>query len=589
MFEKRKFHALVASLIFSGALLASVKVPSSSAQSAAARTSAALTGVVTSEAEGRMEGVLVTAEPEGGTVRTTVVSDDQGHYAFPSDRLQPGKYNIAIRAVGYDLSAPIVAVIAKGKPSRADIKLVKTTDLASQLSGTEWMMSVPGTEQEKKGLRRCQGCHELSVVTHSTHTAEEFLTTWLPKMQNYYIGQSTFAHPFPPPKTRIIRTDLPIDPDLAKFVSSVNLSGGRTTWPYELRTLPRPRGGDTKVIITEYKLSRSGVAPHDMGIDLQGRVWYSDFRNGFVGRLDPVTGKEKEWKLPVLRPGQPELTLSLDVDKEGNPWWVRFYQGCSMTTMDGKTEQFKTFTAPDEINPIISQCSQGTIGPDGMIWEFGGGVSGGKSFMFDPEKGFVKAYDQFPPGTKKTIGAPYQDYYGVSIKFNEVIRGTDRHEIYGASVLKDGNPIYCDTLASTIAVLDRSTGTVTLYPTPTYDAFPRRGTVDPQGKFWFGEWLGDQIGMFDPDTKEIREWKPPTPFNGFYRATGDKNGEAWAGSVLSDYVSRLNPKTGRWRQYLMPTHFPDDRDIKIDYTGGHEKVWVTYLQAGYLTKIEPLD
>src|SRR5258706_10045560 len=114
------------------------------------------------------------------------------------------------------------------------------------------MMSVPGNEQEKKGLRRCQACHQLSIVTHSTYNAEEFLHTWLPKMQNYYIGQSTFAHPFPPPKTRIIKGDLPIDPDLAKYVSTVNLSGGRTTWPYELRTFSRPHGGDTKVIITEY-------------------------------------------------------------------------------------------------------------------------------------------------------------------------------------------------------------------------------------------------------------------------------------------------------------------------------------------------
>src|SRR5258707_14777518 len=91
---------------------------------------AALTGMVSSEAEGRMEGVLVTAEPEGGKVRVSVFSDEQGHYAFPEERLKPGKYELAIRAVGYELPAPVKVELAAGKPGHADIRLVKTKDLS---------------------------------------------------------------------------------------------------------------------------------------------------------------------------------------------------------------------------------------------------------------------------------------------------------------------------------------------------------------------------------------------------------------------------------------------------------------------------
>ena len=64
---------------------------------------AALTGVVTSEAEGHMGGVLVTARPQGANMTVTVISDDQGRYAFPPGKLQPGKYILTIRAVGYEL------------------------------------------------------------------------------------------------------------------------------------------------------------------------------------------------------------------------------------------------------------------------------------------------------------------------------------------------------------------------------------------------------------------------------------------------------------------------------------------------------
>jgi len=82
----------------------------------------ALAGVVTSDAEGRMEGVLVTARPEGGNVTVTVISDDQGRYAFPASKLEPGRYTLFIRAVGYELAGQVVVEIETNKPRSADIK-----------------------------------------------------------------------------------------------------------------------------------------------------------------------------------------------------------------------------------------------------------------------------------------------------------------------------------------------------------------------------------------------------------------------------------------------------------------------------------
>src|SRR6202158_871751 len=98
----------------------------------------ALTGTVTSDAEGHMGGVLVTARAEGANMTVTVISDDQGLYSFPPGKLQPGKYALTIRAVGYELAGQTVAEIKPGKTARTDIKLAKTKDLASQLTGAEW-------------------------------------------------------------------------------------------------------------------------------------------------------------------------------------------------------------------------------------------------------------------------------------------------------------------------------------------------------------------------------------------------------------------------------------------------------------------
>src|SRR6202047_2607402 len=203
---------------------------------------AALTGAVTSDSEGRMEGVLVTAKPAGGNVTVTVISDDQGRYAFPPTKLESGKYTMAVRAAGYELPGQAAAEIESNKTAHADIKLVKTKDLASQLTGAEWMMSVPGNEKQKRALFHCNQCHSLDVVVESTYDAEGWLTA-LPRMQNYWGSGSTFTHPLPPPHQP---KEYPVDPELAKYLSSINLGGRRTTWTYDLKAFPRPRGADTK-------------------------------------------------------------------------------------------------------------------------------------------------------------------------------------------------------------------------------------------------------------------------------------------------------------------------------------------------------
>ncbi len=57
-----------------------------------ASSAPALTGRVSSQEEGSMEGVLVTAKKEGARFSITVVSNTQGSYSFPRTRLEPGSY-----------------------------------------------------------------------------------------------------------------------------------------------------------------------------------------------------------------------------------------------------------------------------------------------------------------------------------------------------------------------------------------------------------------------------------------------------------------------------------------------------------------
>src|SRR5207302_8770184 len=98
---------------------------------------------------------------------------------------------------------------------------------------------------------------------------------------------------------------------IAEYFASVNRSGGRPQ-TYALKTAPRPTGRATRVIMTEYELPRPDITePHDVVVDREGRVWYSDFGDLFIGELDPKTGKVNEHALPANKPGTPGASVDL--------------------------------------------------------------------------------------------------------------------------------------------------------------------------------------------------------------------------------------------------------------------------------------
>src|ERR1700751_152015 len=127
----------------------------------------ALTGQISSQEEGFMEGVLMSAKRDGSTVTSTVVSDAKGRYSFPASKLQPGRYALHIRAVGYELEGTNLAEVAGQKTTQLDLKLRKAQDLAAQLSNGEWLISMPGTDEQKQGFLSCVSCHTVERIARS--------------------------------------------------------------------------------------------------------------------------------------------------------------------------------------------------------------------------------------------------------------------------------------------------------------------------------------------------------------------------------------------------------------------------------------
>jgi virginiamycin B lyase len=184
-------------------LLLAATSASRAADKDAAPPSIALTGAVSSDAEGPMEGVIVKAKRVGGTITISVVTDEHGRYAFPSDRLKPGEYVLAVRARGYDI--PKSAVTVADKTATADLKLNKvgTFALAEQLTPAEWIMSAPRPAKPSISLSDCGSCHNLNVVFKSSYDVDGWMTT-LVRMRNFYPSHDdAFPHGAKPERCRI--------------------------------------------------------------------------------------------------------------------------------------------------------------------------------------------------------------------------------------------------------------------------------------------------------------------------------------------------------------------------------------------------
>lgn len=525
----------------------------------------ALSGQVSSAEEGPMEGVLVSAKRAGGTISVTVVTDATGHYSFPAAKLEPGHYGLRIRAVGYDLDGTGGVDIAAGKESTADLKLRKTEDLAAQLSNAEWMASVPGTDQQKGLLLNCTGCHTLERIARSQYTTDDFMQV-LPRMQGY-VNQSMPGAPQLRRGERRMeeRGDqrVQVYRGLAEFLSTINQSRG--PWAYQLKTLPRPKGPATRVIITEYDLPRATIQPHDAIVTSDGTVWYSSFGEQNLGRLDPKSGKVTEFPIALYKPEYPTGLLGLRTDRDGNLWLGNMYQA-RIVKFDRKTETFQFWSLPGEMDidaAQVNMVSPQSAHVDGKVWTQNNGFAG--IHRLDLASGKIETFEPFKNAPK---GEP--------------------HNIYDVIPDSQNNIYFTDFRHQHIGRIDAKSGAITLYPAPTAASAPRRGMMDAQDRLWFGEYRGNRIGMFDTKAETFKEWQLPTAWSAPYDVTVDRNGEAWTGSMSTDRVARLNPQTGAFIEYLLPRE-TNIRRVFVDNSTNPVTFWVGSNHGASIIKLEPLD
>jgi virginiamycin B lyase len=529
--------------------------------SANAQTGAALTGTVSSQQEGNMEGVIVTAKKDGAHMSVSVVSDDKGRYSFPADRLEPGHYTLKIRAIGYIPAGRMAADVVSGKTATTDLKLNKTDNIAAQLTSAEWLASMPGTDDQKAFLQDCTTCHTLIRPMSSGFTAEDFMKI-IPRMGTYAPGSQPQRPQklLPGPRGNRGIVDSAKVKAAAEYLASVNLSTSET-YKYPFQTFPRPKGRATHVIYTTYDLARPEAMPHDV-IYLNGKVWYTDFGSQFVGEMDPKTGKVIDHPIPILKPDEPKGVLELKPDQDGNLWASMMYQG-GIARIDAKTGDVKTYKVPEQWQGPNTQES-----------------------MVSPEHWHVDGYVW-------TNNQEDHSILRVNVKTGEwenlgVLKDPKGRTINGYDIPTDEqNNLYLLEFGGTkIGKIDAKTKTLQTWDPDLPHARPRRGHFDANGTLWYAEYGSNAVGRFDPKTQTITEWQMQVKWQMPYDALANKKDDVYTGSVMSDRIVRLDPKTGQQIVYLLPG---STNIRRVNFDDDHGALWVGSNHGNSIVKMEPLD
>ena len=546
-------------LMLSFAASAAVVLFHPTTQTVWAQGQAALTGTVSSDAEGNMEGVVVTASKPGSIVQVSVTTDAQGRYTFPENRLDPGEYAISIRAVGYDINSRTTATVASEKTTTTDIKLKKTKNLASQLTNAEWMMSIPGTEAQKALLLNCVSCHTLERVMRSTHDSDEW-TQVITRM----FGYGAVSQPIKPqPMLDRTRAGTPEQyRRAADYLATINLSTV-DHWQYELKTLPRPTGRNTRAIVTQYDMVRPTTQPHDILVDKEGNVWYTDFGEMFIGKFDPKTLKLTEFPIKKFKDKAPTGLLSIEFDHAGKIWFDTMYQG-SLGCLDPKTGEITYYPLPPEYNDDRVQLNFTGLHyeVDGKVWTKSVGTQ--DIFRLDLAS---KKWERFHP--------------------TDHLPSVKNAGIYQVMADSKNNLWMAEFTEGHLGKIDAKTTEVTWYATPTPHARARRLQIDDQDRVLLTEYRTSKVAQFDPKTEKFTEYSLPE-YTFPYRANFDKNGELWATTMSTDRVVRLDPKTGQTVQYLMPSD-TNMRTVFVDNSTTPVTFWVGSNHDRRIVKVEPLD
>lgn len=551
-----------------------------------------LVGTVKSTDEKPIAGVGVSARNDAQTFTTTVYTDQNGAYSFP--HLESGQYRIWAQAVGFDAAVKEENLV-NGQNKRVELTLPALKDFYRQLSGAEWVESLP----EQPGDRRmkvlftnnCTGCHTASYPLQNRFDASGWRAI-------FHVMSKIKSLGYVPEDAETDDAITAYEDELAAYLARVR---GPANTPLDLKLLPRPTGESARVVITEYDISRpdipgwlmkhngadwsegtpsrwDGRAVHDVALDKDGFVWFTDdaIPERTIAKLDPRTGKVTDYKLAGQN-NAADSSHALVFDKKGILWFSGDPEGAPVQ-FDPKTETFRKFPRPAEL-PFSGDFV--AVDMDGNPWA-------------PTKQGAFKVDHQTGKYTNYVSGLPPQNNYDMTI---------DRENNAWVALIGGNALLRIDSETGKVDKLDlgfrndvestdkdkeiNSTRHLTANTSTPLQKGPRRIAADLNGNFvWFSEFFADRLAKVDIHTRKVTEYPLSHAYSQPYAVTVDKNHMVWLSMLSEDRIAKFNPFTEKFTEYVLPTLGSEVRHVQVDNSTKPPTVWVPYDRTNKIARIQ---
>jgi streptogramin lyase len=575
------------------------------------QTGTLLNGTTRSASGQALEGVTVSARAEGTTITTSVFTDENGFYIFPP--LEKGRYRVWAQAEGF-ATGRAQATLDGPAAARQDFVLTTIKDVAPQLTGAEWIASLPEeTLQDHRikdvFLTNCTSCHQPNFVLQNRFDKagwEKIID--LMSMVNVTGNYSGLASA-PLPIIQYHKTEL------AAYLAKVRGPEPFSKW----KLFPRPKGDAALAVITEYNIdladnpgeyplqdgsdwsegvpsSFNGVrGTHDCEIDFNGNIWVvTSFPNPnrTYAKIDAQTGKVTSYKITDEK-GVIRMSHGVRKDENGILWFnlsgttgdgVEGGSG-SLARLDPITGKLDVYTPPKGMSGVGGSFD---VDGKGKIWA----STREGAIRFDPETGKFQEFKSLHYANEEGTGNTYgvaADSEGNGYWAQMSIDMVGKSDIATGKSLEIRMPPRAEKkeiVTGEERKLYALSGSDWNSAVPWAEG-PRRLSGDHKGNaVWVADWWGDNLAKIDIHTLKVTPYSIPKKGAGVYAVVVDKNHVVWVNMMNNDSVAKFDPATGKWTEYMLPTHGAETRHIALSDRQYPPVVVVPYWRSNKVARLQ---
>jgi virginiamycin B lyase len=290
---------------------------------------------------------------------------------------------------------------------------------------------------------------------------------------------------------------------------------------YLIKTFPvkdRPAAsivkGPLKVSMKAWQAPTPGSRPHDPLAARDGSLWYTGQMANVLGRVDPKTGKVREYKLKTAHSGP----HGLKEDAEGNIWYTG-NTGSLIGKLDPKSGAVTEYKTPEPGDPHTLVFDK-----SGILWFTMQNAN--RIGRLDPKTGEIKLLT--PP--------------------------TPKSRPYGMAINSKGTVFVVQFGVNSVAAVDPATLQIKEYKLPDPGARPRRIAITSDDIVWYTDYARGYLGRLDPASGQVSEWPSPSGPKSAPYGISPIHDVIWysESEAMPNTVVRFDPKTQKFQSWAIP-------------------------------------